>query len=139
MADLRLRRGREHELGEPAAVHEAGSHRDAEHRAGRVVVDERGAGEVRAHDALGVDAVRALHDHRLLRDLRREVLQQRVFGQVAKLIFVLRERDEVVRHDVARLVEPELRHERQDAALVRYGRGQHDVERGDAVGGDHQQ
>ena len=47
--------------------------------------------------------------------------------------------ENVVGHDVGQLFEPEQRNLGEDLSLVRNGRGQHDVEGRETVGGDNQQ
>ncbi len=111
----------------------AGGHADAEEAAGLLVLGPGGAGEVAAHDALDVEALGLLDDHRAPSQLRRQGEGQVVGGGAVG------EADEVIGDDVARAVEPEGGHLGEDGALVRDAVGQDRVEGGDAVGRDHQE
>src|SRR5215831_21065005 len=90
------------------------------------------AGQVDAHHALDVDALGAFDQEPPAFGGAGESL--RVHGKVVRII-----RDDVVRYDVPRPLEPELAQLRQDTAFPVYGLRHHHVEGRDAIGGDHQQ
>src|SRR5436190_5719169 len=96
---------------------------DAAHGPGGLVVLPAGPRQVAADHALDRDHLEPLHEHPAAPGVARHV----------------RIRDEVVRADVLRTVEPEDGQAGEHPSLVRDGRGVHHVVRGDPVGGDHQQ
>ena len=60
-------------------------------------------------------------------------------GKLGGYVVAIAEGDEVVRHDMGGLIEPEGGNAVKDQALVGNGGWQDDVEGGDAVRGDEQQ
>jgi hypothetical protein len=88
--------------------------------------------QVPARHALDVDGTRLLREHgAAVQHLGIRLRCLREAGHI--------ERQEVVRHDIGQLVEPEGRQLRENLALVRNAGAQHVVERRDAIGGDQQQ
>ena len=139
VAGLRLGGGGEHQLGQAVAVRQALGRGQTEDGSAAAVLGEGGAGEIGADDALNVDAIGAAHDHRLARHVRGQAGEARVRGEAVERGGVVRQADEVVGDDVAGAVEPESGEAAEDVALVGHAVGQHHVEGGDAVGGDHQE
>src|SRR5207253_8958165 len=120
VARLGLRGRREDRLGELLRLDERLWKLLARDRAERFVFGPGGTGDVAAGDALDVDALAVLHEHRPPGERTR----------IAKRLWKAAEvgRDEVIRHDLLGLAEPEVRELRQDAALVGYRRREDRVE-----------
>ena len=123
VADLGLGRGREDRLGQLLGLLQPVRQLDPADRAGGLVVLPARPGDVAAHDALHRHHLEPLDQHRA----------------AAELLGHVRERDQVVRADLAGALEPEGRQPGEHLALVRDRRGMHDVVGGDPVGGDEQQ
>ena len=126
-----LRRRGEDRLGQLLGLDQTLRQRDAAHDALALVLRPPAAGQVAAHDAFHRDDVGGAHERRAPGQLGVGVERRREPGAVG--------RQHVVRHEVARLLEPVQRARGQHAPLVRDRRRQHHVERADAVGGDQQQ
>ena len=87
------------------------------------------ADEIAARDALHRHDLALLHDHAAAAQLvvRADLVREALEVGLEQMVLELRE-----------AAEPEVRDLREDRALVRDARREHDVERGDAIGGDEE-
>src|SRR5690606_10869839 len=88
-----------------------------------------GTDDVAAHDGFHGHRLEALGNHRATYDQRQLFGRHHVLDPVAR---------EVVGYQAGQLVEPEVGDGGEDLALLRNGFGQDHVERGQAIGRDHQ-
>src|SRR5438477_385957 len=131
MARLGLRGRREDRLGELLRFDERLRKLLAGDRSERLVLSPGGTRDVPARHALDVDALAVLHEDGAAGD-RLRVLEGS--GETAKI-----GGDEVVRHDLLGLAEPEVRELGEHAALIRDRRGQNGVERREPIARDDDQ
>src|SRR3974390_3246828 len=103
---------------------------DAADCAVRLIFLPSGAGEIAARDAFDGKRMRFANDH----GASREFVQMLVEGGGK-----FGGGEDVVRHDVAKKIEPEERELREDAALVGDGSGHDDIEGGEAIGSDEEE
>ena len=101
---------------------------------GLAVIRPGRSGQIASRDALDVDALRLSHQKAAPEQLGRAREAERF-----ELRRVFDKGDEVVRHNVARLLEPEGRKAAENGALVRDAGRQDDVEGGDTVSRDHEE
>ncbi len=126
-----LGRGREDRLRQLLRLLQAGGQGDAAQRAGRPVILPARTDQVAACDRLHRHRLQPPRHHRALLVQREVGTRRQHLGQ--------RHVEQVVRHQVRSLAEPEIRHLGQHLALAGDRIGQHHVECGQTVGGDHQQ
>src|SRR4029079_8518396 len=122
------RRGGEDRVGKLLRLDERLRQLLARDRPGRLVLGPRGAGDVPASHALDVDAIAVLHEHGAAGERTRLLESFRKAADVG--------RDEVVRHDLLGLAEPEVRKLCPHAALVGYRRREDGVVRREPVARD---
>ena len=130
VADRRLRRRREENLVQLGRVLVARAQLLAVHGLRLLVFLPAGPREIATGDALDLDHLHLLHEHRA----SAQVLLVRL--QLGRILVDVRG-DEMVLH--AEELEPEERELVQHLALVRHTARKNDVKRADAVGDDHQQ
>ena len=130
VADRRLRRRREENLVQLGGVLVARAELLAVHRLRLLVFLPAGPREIAAGDALDLDHLHLLHEHRTPTQILLVGLQ------LGRILIDIRS-DEVVLH--AEELEPEERKLVQYLALVGDSARKDDVKRADAVGDDHQQ
>jgi len=120
----------ENGFGQPIGLTKAGREFDAADGAIGLIFLPTGAGEIAARDAFDGKRMRFANDH----GASREFVQMLVEGGGK-----FGGGEDVVRHDVAKKIEPEERELREDAALVGDGSGHDDIEGGEAIGSDEEE
>ena len=129
LAQVGFRGRREDWLGQFVGLLQAGGQRDAADGAGGLVILPARTDQVTAHHRFDHDRLQAFRNDRAAAHLLRFAGGDHAFRRHA---------GQVVRHDVAEFLEPEIGHLVQDHALARNWLVHDDVERGQAVGRDDQ-